>query len=42
MTFWSKKATETWKDGKKGGILIPWNGNFDEIVGIAPNIGKAA
>ena len=42
MTFWSKEATETWKDGKKGGILIPWNGNFDEIVGIAPSIGKAA
>jgi DNA polymerase I-like protein with 3'-5' exonuclease and polymerase domains len=37
MTFWSKKATETWKDGKKGGILIPWNGNFDEIVGIFPS-----
>lgn len=32
MRFWSKKAIETFEDG----VLVPWNGNFDEIVGINP------
>lgn len=38
MKFWSKKAVEVFENG----VLVPWNGNFDEIVGIVPKIGKAA
>lgn len=37
MRFWSKKAVETFEDG----VLVPWDGNFDEIVGINP-LEKAA
>ncbi len=38
MRFWSKKAIETFEDG----ILVPWDGDFDKIVGITQLPGKFA